>query len=152
MTTIKGTDQLHNRLVALQKAGKPIMGLLAVAAVREQKLLVRVRTGNLRRTIHYENLGARSVDTVASAPYAADVEFGTRPHIIRPRNKKALRFAPGAGSTLSGRPRAGAAVVFAKVVRHPGTKPYPFMVPGAAKALATANIKGVIVRAWNSGA
>ncbi|MFC8466008.1 hypothetical protein [Streptomyces sp. NPDC057250] len=35
---------------------------------------------------------------------------GTRPHLIRPRRKKALRFQAGGG------------VVFAKLVRHPGTK------------------------------
>ncbi|WP_327345999.1 hypothetical protein [Streptomyces europaeiscabiei] len=40
---------------------------------------------------------------------------GTRPHIIRPRRAKALRFDVG-GET-----------VFASVVRHPGTRPNNFM-------------------------
>ncbi|MGC4947698.1 hypothetical protein ACLQ2N_16070 [Streptomyces sp. DT224] len=40
---------------------------------------------------------------------------GTRPHIIRPRRKKALRF------------EVGGRVVFARVVHHPGTKPNDFM-------------------------
>jgi hypothetical protein len=44
------------------------------------------------------------------APYAAVVEFGSRPHMIFPRHAQALRF------------EAGGRVVFARYVRHPGTK------------------------------
>lgn len=40
---------------------------------------------------------------------------GTRPHIIRPKNKQVLRF------------RVGGQVVFAKVVHHPGTRAQPFL-------------------------
>ncbi|GAA2948129.1 hypothetical protein ACFPN0_15315 [Kitasatospora cinereorecta] len=40
---------------------------------------------------------------------------GTRPHLIRPRNKKFLRF------------EIGGEVVFTKLVRHPGTKPNNFL-------------------------
>ncbi|WP_329173335.1 hypothetical protein [Streptomyces sp. NBC_01477] len=40
---------------------------------------------------------------------------GTRPHVIRPRRARALRFQSG-GST-----------VFAKVVYHPGTRPNNFL-------------------------
>lgn len=42
------------------------------------------------------------------APHAAFVNFGTRAHDIRPKNKKALRWASGGSFT------------FAKVVHHPG--------------------------------
>lgn len=48
-------------------------------------------------------------------PYAAVVVEGSRPHIIEPRRKKALRF------------KSGGETVFAKRVHHPGTKPNPFM-------------------------
>ncbi|SOE31806.1 hypothetical protein [Streptomyces sp. OK228] len=40
---------------------------------------------------------------------------GTRPHIIRPRNKRYLRF------------EVGGDVAFAKLVRHPGTRPNNFL-------------------------
>ncbi len=70
----------------------------------------RNRTGVLRSSIiAYEN------KVVAKAPYAPFVELGTRPHIILPKNKKALRFIKDGKE------------VFAKKVRHPGSKPYPFL-------------------------
>lgn len=155
-----GEEKLAARLRALASQGKPIMGLLGAAAIREQKRLVPRKTGNLGRTIHLERVTAREALTVASASYARPVEFGTKPHEIRPRRAKALRF-PGSGvpTTLSGRVRSGSAralgngaYVFAKAVRHPGTRAQPFMLPGARRALSMANIKGAIVRAWNQAA
>lgn len=40
---------------------------------------------------------------------------GTRPHLIRPRRARALRFTVGGD------------VVFSKLVRHPGTRPNNFL-------------------------
>lgn len=58
----------------------------------------------------------RSVYTIGSdVSYAPYVNDGTRPHIIRPRTRQALKF------TVGGR------TVFAKVVHHPGTRPNPFL-------------------------
>ncbi|MEV6565863.1 hypothetical protein [Streptomyces kronopolitis] len=48
-------------------------------------------------------------------PATLFVLYGTRPHVIRPRRAKALRFDSG-GRT-----------VFAAVVHHPGTKPNDFL-------------------------
>jgi hypothetical protein len=58
--------------------------------------------------------GLRGVIT-CDHPAVHFVLRGTRPHIIRPRRAKALRFEVGGG------------VVFAKVVRHPGTRANDFM-------------------------
>jgi hypothetical protein len=52
-----------------------------------------------------------------TAPYLPYVLGGTRPHVIAARNAKALRWIPNRGH---GSP------VFAKSVRHPGTKPNDF--------------------------
>lgn len=53
--------------------------------------------------------GGREVGhDLGRAPYAPFVIFGTRPHTIRPREKKALRWA------------SGGEFVFAKWVNHPG--------------------------------
>ena len=56
---------------------------------------------------------------VGGTSYASFVEFGTAPHDIKPRFRRALRFpVPGPGG-----------YAFAKRVRHPGTQPQPFMQP-----------------------
>ena len=50
-----------------------------------------------------------------TAPYAAHVEFGTRPHVIVPIRKKFLHW------TVGGKHR------FAKKVQHPGTQPQSYL-------------------------
>lgn len=50
-----------------------------------------------------------------SAGHAAYVEFGTPPHEIRPKDKKALAF------------QIGGKTIITKVVHHPGTQGIPFM-------------------------
>lgn len=58
------------------------------------------------------------------APQALWVNFGTKPHDIRPRNKKALRWA------------GGGRFFFSKLVRHPGYKGDAYILDAAADALA----------------
>lgn len=53
------------------------------------------------------------------APHAAFVHWGSRPHDIKPKNRKALRW-PGRGG-----------FIFAKFVRHPGYKGDPYFVTEA---------------------
>lgn len=83
------------------------------------KVLAPVDTGRLRASIRIESrrlLSLRSVYTIGSdVSYAAYVHDGTRPHQIRPRNAKALRFV------------IGGRVVYARVVNHPGTRARPFL-------------------------
>ena len=145
--TVKGADALHARLRAL-KPDAAMMRHLAIAATEQQKRLVPRKTGNLGRSIGVERVTARSADTVARAGYAAAVEYGTRPHVIQPRLKKALRFASGGGARLSGTPRTGAAVTFAKKVNHPGTRAQPYMIPGAQRALKLLGVD-TLVKRWN---
>lgn len=57
-------------------------------------------------------------------PVAAWVEFGTAPHIITPKTKKVLRWFDGDTA------------IFAKKVRHPGTKPNPYFRRGITRAIA----------------
>lgn len=83
------------------------------------------RTRTLTNSIHSGRLsgswtsGTLTVTVIADAGHAAPIEYGSRPHEIRPRRRKYLRFVVG-GRT-----------VFAKRVHHPGTRPYEFL----AKAL-----------------
>jgi hypothetical protein len=153
--TVRGSAALDRRLHAIGnvKLGKAVLTRLAMATVREAKILVPRKTSNLGRSIHATTITETEAHVVASARYAGYVEFGTRPHEITPRAKKALRFAAtAAGRRLTGTPRKGAAVVFAKRVHHPGTRPHPFMRPAAEKAIRTAHLADEIVAAWNSGA
>lgn len=148
---IKGMNALQKRLRSIGSPGatQRMMLFIGLAAVANAKVAVARKTGNLGRSIHTENLTATSVNVVASAKYAGYVEHGTRPHEITPRAKKALRFAASAsGRRLTGAPRVGAQVVFAKRVHHPGTRAQPFLIPGARKAVADAGAD-VIVSEWN---
>jgi len=146
--TIRGIPELQTRLERI-KPDRDFMRNLGLSAIREQKLLVPRKTGNLGRSIGLGSISPTAVQTVAGAAYAVFVEFGTKAHTIVPRTKKALRFALGANARLSGAPRKGAPVVFAKRVRHPGTRPKPFMVPGAQAAVAGAGFKDTIIKLWN---
>lgn len=155
--TVIGAAALNRRLAAVSggQFGIKVMRTLGLATVREAKLLAKPhrKTSNLEHSIHVQSTTETTALVVASAKYAAFVELGTRPHEITPNAAKALRFAatPG-GRRLSGAPRKGAAVVFAKRVHHPGTKPYPYLVPGAKRAVKTAGLSDTVVKLWNDAA
>ena len=69
-----------------------------------------------------KEIGDGEASIQALAPNAVYVEKGTRPHEIRPVNASFLAFE------VSGR------MVFTPLVRHPGTKPNPFMQRAAEDA------------------
>jgi hypothetical protein len=87
--------------------------------VARAKVLAPVDTGRLRASIRVERrstFGLRQRWTVGSdVEYAPMVNDGTRPHIIRPKRAKALRF------------KVGGKTVFARIVHHPGTRARPFL-------------------------
>lgn len=149
-----GQAALERRLAAIASAATPtaVLRNLALLTVTYAKAAVPRRTGNLGRSILVASVSASAATVAARASYAPDVEFGTRPHVITPRAKAALRFAASpAGARLSGTPRKGAAVVFAARVNHPGTKPHPFLMPAAQKAASDARLADPVIIAWNSG-
>jgi hypothetical protein len=88
--------------------------------------------GYLRKTVT-GNIAAAGFSVFPTADYADFVDQPTRPHDIRPRNRKSLAF-PQSGGTLT-RSKGGTvatkfnfggrttttSAVFAKVVHHPGT-------------------------------
>lgn len=90
---------------------------------------VPVRTGNLGRTIGEGPIAFTGPRTVsgsvhAMADYALYVHEGSRPHLIRPRRAKALRF------------QIGGRTVFARLVRHPGVRARPFLRNAAERVAA----------------
>jgi len=137
--------------------GEACVRLVTVAAKEGADEAIRVhqyrdRTGALTRSISGRYLssqmgadGAEATgEIVANATYASFVDGGTEPHEIRPKfdavgpvrrgqsrrssddvgtHRIALRWIGGDG-----------AVHFARVVHHPGSKPYPFMGPAYLRA------------------
>jgi len=87
--------------------------------VNRAKILAPVDTGRLRASIKSKRSRfftlRPKVTVYSNVAYAGFVNDGTRPHIIRPRRAKALRF------------RVGGRIVYARVVNHPGTKARPFL-------------------------
>lgn len=60
------------------------------------------------------------------------MEFGSRPHIIRARRARFLRFF------------WRGAIRYRKQVRHPGTRPYPFMRIAASEGRVTAALRRAV--------
>jgi len=70
--------------------------------------------GNLRQNIKQNRINKLRGDIDSNATYSGFVHEGTRPHIIRAKNKKVL------ANRRTGK-------IFGKVVRHPGTQANPYM-------------------------
>jgi hypothetical protein len=83
------------------------------------------KTGALFRSIYIKSApgGWEVGHDLQMAPHAIFVHWGTKPHLIKPKTKKAPRWT------------AGNRWAFAKVVHHPGYKGDPWLVTAANKAL-----------------
>lgn len=139
---LHGADDLIRQFERLAEAARGRLLLRAAVAgalvmVNDAKRRAPYRTGNLRRSIHVGGemtalaiagtasgsaLGSALVSPTAvevpfgtNVSYARDVEFGTGPHVIVPVRRKALWWK-------------GARHPVPKV-RHPGTRPHPFLRP-----------------------
>lgn len=93
--------------------------LRAPQVLNRAKILAPVDTGRLRASgkVSYSGLFTfrPKATIVFDVDYAQAVNDGTRPHVIRPRNARVLRFV------------VGGQVVYAKFVNHPGTRANPFL-------------------------
>jgi hypothetical protein len=90
------------------------MGRVVQAIAADAQRLVPVNTGRLKGSIQWEVSGTTGrVST--DVPYWKYVEYGTAPHVITPKTKRALYWE-------------GAAHPVARV-NHPGTAAQPFLRP-----------------------
>lgn len=115
--SIEGLSALTDKLRTAPSIAAPILqralaASQAILAKHTTKATVPWRTGFLTQSFRAEMTPGmlRWFPTASYAPY---VEFGTKPHSIVARAKKAL-FWPGADHPVSS-------------VNHPGTKPNQFM-------------------------
>lgn len=83
------------------------------------------KTGALFRSVYNRSIpkGREVGHDPGQAPHAIFVVMGTRPHEIRPKNKKALRWP------------SGGMFAFASVVKHPGTLADPYHIRAADQAV-----------------
>jgi len=97
---------------------------IAVRIQNELMIVCPVDTGRLRNSIKVRSTKGGII--IWMVDYGKFVEFGTPPHIIKPNSKKALKFEVGRIQRLSSG-KGEKNIVFAKEVKHPGTRPNPFI-------------------------
>ena len=141
-------DALLRRLAAIGEP-KPVLRALQLATIHEAQALVPRKTGLLQRRILPGAITNDHAIVKADTPYAAPVEFGSKPHNIKPKRAKVIAW--GGSRRLSGRLRSGSTPTnFAMIVHHPGSRAHPYLIPGAKKAAG--KLKDVIVAQWNGAA
>jgi len=100
---------------------------MGLKIVREAKKRCPVDTGRLRSSINTKlDESGYGIKVGSNVDYAPDVEFGTSPHIIKPKEAEALHWEDEDGDH------------FAQEVRHPGTPATPFLRPSIDKVLNNA--------------
>ena len=149
MASIQGMAALERRLVALRKSPRPILVTIQLETIARAQATVAVKTGFTRRSIQRGPVDANAAFVIAGGA-SVFLEHGTKPHRI-PKFGNSKRPMPLGGSRrLSGNLRRGSSPTgFAWHVQHPGTKPQPFLIPAAEKALESNGWRDVPVKEWN---
>lgn len=135
---VKVSERL--RMLPKEVSERLIIFLREIAdyAYRRMLELTPVKTGGLRNSIRKDVDESRLQAQIgAAARHAPYVEFGTRPHSIEPVRARALRFT------------VGGEIVFARLVRHPGTKPQLFVRRAAEETIAA--LKELWRKIWGEG-
>lgn len=155
----KGVPQLQSRLqaVASPATKKYMLNTWRIRTVAGAKIRAPKRSGHLKQTIHPGVLEALRATVEVSAVYAAAHEFGSGIHgknhahyIIKPVKGKWLAW--GGARRLTGSLRTGAqATNFARVVKHPGVKATPYLLPAAQEAQVKGGLDAIVI-AWNNAA
>ena len=127
----KNWDQVHISLREFQINNKAftqdVLFNFANFLITEIQRRAPIRTGAYARSWRIRNQTSNTITVRSSAPpwLFIVLEFGSRGHLIVPKERKTLRFLDGAE------------VIFAQSANHPGTKPKPHVRP-ALRALARA--------------
>ncbi len=127
-TRIIGTDAVKSELLAMpDKLRREVVLKMSQIAYDSARAGAdkHTNTGALVQSLYNRTIpnGREVGHDPERAPHAIFVAFGTRPHTIRPKNKKALRWS------------AGGKFAFAKQVNHPGYPGDNWMVRAADDAV-----------------
>lgn len=116
---IRGLKELISDVKQAGIDAKPLVKAALTNSASKMQSNIRQRaphrTGALQRSVQV-SMSYPSASVEVLEKYGTMVEYGTPPHIIKPKNKKAL-YWKGAHNPY-------------KSVRHPGTKARPFFQPG----------------------
>jgi hypothetical protein len=118
----RGLDFEEVAKILDQETKQLLLERLAEVAYYEAFYTAPWKTGKLARSIVTE-IKEGEVKLQALAPYAKFVLEGTRFHEIHPAGANVLVFKAKSGD-----------LVFTRLVRHPGTKPNPFLQRAVDKA------------------
>lgn len=108
-----------------EKIAQKFIEALADYAEQAMREAAPYRTGRLTNSIQ-KHTGSLEAKVGPTAEYAPFLEFGTKPHEIKPILSRALKF------------EANGKIVFAARVRHPGVKPHPFIQAAAQETIEAA--------------
>lgn len=128
--TVTGADGVQQTLARILPASEDAILRLAerVHELAYQGADRHTKTGALIRSLGHgpkRIFGGWEIGhDLQAAKHAIFVHWGSRPHVIRPKNKKALRWASGNG------------FAFAKFVNHPGYRGDPYLTNAATRALS----------------
>lgn len=104
------------------------------------------KTGQLGASIHnFVNEQELNAVIYTELEYSPYVEYSTRAHIIKPKDKKALAWGANLGTLPNGDTKRSH---LAKMVRHPGSSEQPFMRPALDNNVE--NIKKIFASEINS--
>lgn len=125
---VNGADQIGNELLQVPKElERTVLLRMSQAAYDEAQRGAgrHVRTGAMFQSLYNRSVpnGREVGHDTQRAPHAVFVQFGTRPHVIEPSKKKALRWA------------VGGRFQFATRVNHPGYRGDAYMVRAADEAV-----------------
>ncbi|RPH72011.1 hypothetical protein EHM76_06005 [bacterium] len=142
---VEGTKRALDRLLfdLKEAAGEAMADCLVAseaAALAAIKAQTKRRTGDLEDKLVAVQISPMSGKLFDTSEHAEFIDKGTVAHVIRAKKARALAF------------QVAGAMVFRRVVNHPGTKARPFVAPAMAageRALATSltvRVNGVVSR------
>ena len=137
--SLQGASQLQSRLKAMRLAFKPMGKDWATETATQSNRTAPRRTGKLARSHKVKSATQRRA-TVVAAFYGRFVNRGTGPHTITARNSPALIF------------QAGGRTIFARSVKHRGSRGTRYVDKAAQRALRDKVSTDALIEAWNRGA